>query len=250
MNASLPNLPPLGRRIPATPRNPYTTGLQIDLDAAHCGIFSDGVSMALWPDQSGNGNDSGQSTAGFRPVLKLNVVNGRPAVKFDGSNDRLTNTAFTGIGAGDFTAFLVSKSLLLSSDAVCWSMGTNTTNLGMQLGIAGSDNDGTWGFSKVGTAILNTTAPGAAAAWNVTRIQRSTTSLKLYVNGQPTSPASSTPGTMNIGLGYQIGSDLANGEPWNGYVARWLFYNASLTDPQAQPIEDYLGHLAGVTITH
>lgn len=249
MLGSLPNLAPFGGA-GLVISNPYTTGLLMDMDASRCGVTADGTALATWPDQSGNGNDLTQATSANRPLYKIAQVAGRPAILFDGSNDKMANTAYAGIGTGDFTAFFVVKSTLLSSDAVCWSMGTNTTNLGMMLGIGGSDNDGTWNFSKPGSLVFNTSSPGAAAAWAVTRVQRSTTTGAIYVNGQPATGGSGSLGTLNVGAGFRLGCDTANVEPWKGYIARHLFYSGSLTDPQAHAIEDYLGLISGVTITH
>ncbi len=74
-----------------------------DLDtasiASHCGA-NNGL-VVTWYDQSGNGNDASQNTVGSQPKIydgTTGVVteNGKPAVQFDGSGDKLaTNTSFT-----------------------------------------------------------------------------------------------------------------------------------------------------------
>lgn len=48
--------------------------------------------VATWPDISGNGNHFTQGTGASQPALASNVLNGYPAVQFDGSNDWLGST--------------------------------------------------------------------------------------------------------------------------------------------------------------
>jgi hypothetical protein len=59
------------------------------LDAGSLAGVSDGDTVSLWPDQSGNGIDAEQLTAARRPVYKTNVVGGRPVLRFDGADDAL-----------------------------------------------------------------------------------------------------------------------------------------------------------------
>lgn len=51
--------------------------------------YADGDTISTWPDQSGNGYDL---TAGTAPTYKVNQLNGRPIVRFDGVDDYLTGT--------------------------------------------------------------------------------------------------------------------------------------------------------------
>jgi hypothetical protein len=75
-----------------------TTGLLRKYTAAtsvNDGI-ADGAAVASVADTSGTGGAAiSQATAGARPTLKANAVNGRPAWVFDGGDDVLTDTAFT-----------------------------------------------------------------------------------------------------------------------------------------------------------
>lgn len=51
---------------------------------------SDGDVVKLWKDQSANANDISESMN--PPVLKLNILNGLPSIRFDGVNDQLAAT--------------------------------------------------------------------------------------------------------------------------------------------------------------
>lgn len=59
---------------------------------------ADATAVARWDDQSGNGYNLTQSTSGKRPQLKTNIINGNPVLRFDGSDDCITNgTAISAI---------------------------------------------------------------------------------------------------------------------------------------------------------
>lgn len=69
--------------------------------------------VTIWYDQSGNANDATQTTAANQPKIydsSTGVVldNGKPAVKFDGSNDSLKYTG-NFLGGSAASAFSVSK---------------------------------------------------------------------------------------------------------------------------------------------
>jgi hypothetical protein len=57
----------------------------------------DGDSVGAWEDQSGQGNDATQATSSKQPALKLNKLNKKPIIRFDGSDDTLLSGTFTAI---------------------------------------------------------------------------------------------------------------------------------------------------------
>jgi len=67
-----------------------TNGLELWLDAETLlGDHANGASVTTWEDFSGNGRDISQSDAARRPVFDTTGIGGKPAVDFDGTNDRL-----------------------------------------------------------------------------------------------------------------------------------------------------------------
>ncbi len=68
---------------------------------------SDGDVIGVWEDQSGNGNDISQATTANKPILKLDILNSRPIIRFDGTDDRLINSTFS--LSQPFTTFVVYK---------------------------------------------------------------------------------------------------------------------------------------------
>lgn len=74
--------------------------------------LADSDPVATWPDSSGNGYDATQGTAGNRPLYKTNIVNGMPAVLFDGSNDYLATSALLSAfmaAGGVATVYVVAR---------------------------------------------------------------------------------------------------------------------------------------------
>src|SRR6185436_20066173 len=56
--------------------------------------FSEGDAVGTFTDRSGNGYHLTQATGSKKPLYKLNVANGRPALSFDGSNDTSATASF------------------------------------------------------------------------------------------------------------------------------------------------------------
>jgi hypothetical protein len=69
--------------------------------------LSNGSSVSLWPDISGNGNDALQTDISGQPTFQQGQINGLPVVSFDGNNDFLpfdgslvTNSDYTVVFVG------------------------------------------------------------------------------------------------------------------------------------------------------
>lgn len=63
-------------------------GLQYWFDAQVLDL-GDGASIALWDDLSGNNLDLEQPTSGQQPIYVASAINSLPAVRFDGTDDRM-----------------------------------------------------------------------------------------------------------------------------------------------------------------
>src|SRR5262245_63972414 len=68
---------------------------------------ADGDPVGGWKDQSGGARDVTQATSASRGTLKLSQVNGKPVVRFDGTDDFLEGVAISNlIAAAAFTLFV------------------------------------------------------------------------------------------------------------------------------------------------
>lgn len=125
---------------------PVTSGLVLWLDASYATYQSSGGSAAVsdgdvvgeWQDQSGNGNDVTQATGTAKPTLQTAELNGRPVLRFDGSNDYLETTVLPDLRlAGE--VWVVCKYLgSLSAYGAVWGVNTTPNSTGNVLAHSGS----------------------------------------------------------------------------------------------------------------
>ncbi len=78
------------------------------LKADNLAGLANNAAIANWQDASGNGNNATQSTAGWRPTYRTNVINGLPAVRFNAANK--TYLATPSSAPEDFTLLCVFRS--------------------------------------------------------------------------------------------------------------------------------------------
>lgn len=65
--------------------------------------------ISSWTDQSGNGRHATQATGSKQPTKVLDVVNGLPIIRFDGTDDGLATSAFQTFPSKRGTVFIVWK---------------------------------------------------------------------------------------------------------------------------------------------
>jgi hypothetical protein len=231
---------------------PVTSGLRLHL-AADLGVTSGGGLVSAWADQSGNGFDATQATAGSQPTLvAASDINGRPALRFNspaaGATDFMNNTtaALTTNGSPN-TVFIVGRAPAGGNGGSPFTIRRSTPLLSYELGFAFGAfyvySDGVNGSSNASTADLRSTiqAPFISAF-------RSTgpgAVLGVTVNG--TSRAVSQPAGMGNetgATGYTVGTreDQPNLMPWSGDYAEVLVYNRALTAAEQTQVETYLSN--------
>lgn len=81
-------------------------GLKIWLQSDKITGLSDGSSLQTWTDLSGNGNHFVQPSAASQPLYKTLVLNGQPAVRFDGVSSILTFLSASTISTPYSTVFV------------------------------------------------------------------------------------------------------------------------------------------------
>jgi hypothetical protein len=106
-----------------------STGAAMPLNGLRLWLKADAVAqspVSRWADQSGLQNQVLQGTVTNRPLVVQNALNGRPVVRFDGSNDFLeAQNVMTGATAGE--AFYVLKAAEDGAGAVRGFMQFGTT---------------------------------------------------------------------------------------------------------------------------
>lgn len=207
-------------------------GLQLWLDASQITGLNDGDAVATWNDASGNANNATQGTAAARPLYKVNIKNGKPALLFDGVDDGFALT--TGLNLSAYTVFVVWA----QSDAVNGSVSF----------IKSGDNynyhylNPAYVAHQPGSGPTMTTyaTATAAGAWAMTEAYRSGTTLYIGKNGTFDAGQASSINwaTDAIGAPYNFPSGAAFN--MEGYIAEMLIYNAGLSTGDRQLVEAYL----------
>ena len=194
---------------------------------AHVGTGgTDNGFIETWYDQSGSGNDATQTSTANQPQIvssgSVFTENGKPAVKFDGSNDLLRTTG-TPFSATENTLIGVSK-----QDSVVSQY--------KRVFCIGDYRDGRYLGSNIGTndmlAIFNnstlTCFGGVSTSQNLSIMYNNSTNGVLRQNGTQINTVTAD----NTSYGNQdlfIGSDSVQSsqEIWNGRGQEFIFYPTS-----------------------
>lgn len=198
---------------------------------------NNGDPVGKWRDQSGNVNDLLQPTAGSRPTYRTNAINGRPAIRGDGTDDSLTKS-FT--LDQPFHVFMVAKLLGITQYDSFFS-GAQGTDAVMLL-----TNDGSIG-SGIPTAstsyFMYMDLPGptkdvfVAPPTYIIECQYNGASSKMSLNNGAYS-------TGNVGgntaAGFTLFTDAENAYHQNSDIGEVLVYNRILSAGEIATAQAYL----------
>lgn len=214
------------------------SGLRLWLDASMIAGLVDGDQVAAWYDLSGAGNHAAQADPAARPLYKTGILNGRPVVRFDGSDDYLQTAAFSA-ALSQPTTVVVVGSFGASGDTLYDGLAvgarhnlvrSGATTLGISAGTYLSYTDATPTGTSVWSAVFN---GGSSQLWR-----------------DGTSKASGAAGAHQL-TGLTLGADYrapAAADNLLGDIAEILIYNASLSTADRQRIERYLGAKYGIAV--
>jgi hypothetical protein len=207
---------------------PVTEGLKLHLDASRSSTITKDSSnlVSQWNDFSSQGNNISQATSSKQPLFVADVQNGKPVIRFDGSNDMLQRTTYVnGALTQPNTVFYVGK--IGGNEDFTFASGT-----------LGSENSVLTTVSKL--TMYAGSIYGADNA--VTTLQQytflyNTTSSTMRVNGTQTDTGSVGTHTMQ---GFTVGANYTDAQ-WSAIdVCEILVYNGTLSDTNRDKIESYL----------
>ena len=237
---------------------PSVAGLQLWLKA-DAGVDTLNGTVSRWHDQSGNGNDALQPDTARQPFLLGNAVNGKPALRFDGVNDRLGFTGTTRMS--QFSIFIVQKIDSGAADAHYYypiTLGDNTGDYGLSMRNGFSNNSPDEIDPYVGeNSWVRAVTPGCAAfgQWKIVSVIANTSmwNTTMHVNG--VSAAITSQGFENAALSVPLGnaasSDIGGGLGMTSgvpigfliarcHVAEVLVYGSAISDSARKSVEQYL----------
>lgn len=217
----------------ADPFSPLSiSGLKLWLDAGSLSL-SDSDPVSSWTDLSGNTNHAVQASGGLQPTFKTGIINGRPIVRFDGSNDILVAPNPVGPPASCF--IVCSPNAAVGSENP-YAILVITSGIWISGRLNSSTNWGSFMSSSGEQLALDDLSSDVPVLLEQT--QGTSTPSKLYKNGvlknTQTDVVASTANT-NV----QIGAD--GSSRWANYdIAEVIIYDSVLSAPDQASIEAYL----------
>lgn len=274
LTVHLPDLPQyatkfnLQRAIDTPPSlfTPPASGRVCWYRADSIGGLRSGTLLAAWNEASANTKLAFQDDPDRRPLWMANAMNGRPAVRFDGLNDRLQTAPFN----LSQSSVNLSVIIALRPDSVPSSLLQNSTLLdhdhanGDPYAIVGPqpsgwvvrDNHRNSAYALAGLFHATSgwqppspSSPVSLGQANVVTTIKSGTSSSGYLNGNALTPNAVTvasailTGTHPLSIGNTAASvfkDTSAGHPYKGDIAEILVYNRAITSTERQDIEKYL----------
>jgi len=223
-------------------------GLQLWLDASKLDGLADTDPVSSWTDMSGNAKHAVQALGARQPLYRTGILNGRPGILYDGSNDCLQTPEIT---LGHFTFFCVFK--LTGSAGIVYE-GASAAAVGHYL-------YGTTGNTIRAWSAAGTSGKDLSVGWAVDNVARLTSHVSagthashvLYINGAAQTLSDSVTGDpgaatqadgLNVGA-RDDGASLASA----GYIFELVVYDRALTDVERVQVENYLGRKYGIAVS-
>lgn len=208
--------------------------------------LADGDPVTVWEDAGPNNNDAAQTNASFRPIYKVNVVNGKPVVRFDGVDDRLVSPSGSGMWGltNHFTVFAVVWLETSPGSNGHDVVGSNSLSNRLDLFARRADSVGNWlAIFTSPDGVRNSDFVMPTGSWHVLTWRLRANSPKhlqiradtLYrLNDTNYTGIGTAPSTIALGAR----PDGVN--PFKGDISEVLFYTTSISDSAMAATEDYL----------
>jgi hypothetical protein len=187
-----------------------------------------------------SGNETITSETGYdSPLWVSSAIGGQPAIRFDGSGDRLAVSSLSSIGEGDDrTIFVVMQYTSLENNNEFFGTGTKTMmdvgtwrGSSQRLRLRDTSNDAN-AFSKSNTVETGTR--------NVLTVVADSNLTKAWNNESLIISTSSEHQHYSLASGVGIGHTGYSGREYSGDIAEILIYDEVLSDADRAAIEAYL----------
>jgi hypothetical protein len=217
-----------------------------------------GETVEVWDDNSPDDNDAENTTAARRPIFQTNIINGNPALEFNGTK-YLDTENVSGIGPTEsFSIFLVFKQNSFvggGNDAAgtfIIDRSTATNNL-TTFKIINTDK---YFYQRRDNSGNNLSGPISVTPANTTSFvianyYRNTTTTRegIFLDGAQDIDQAGIGGSIT-GPVVRIGNHATNIDNGglNGYFAEMIVYNTNLSTGDRQRVESYLAIKYGITL--
>jgi len=211
--------------------------------------LADADPVATWPDSSGYGNDLAQATSGNRPLYKTGILNGKPAVLFDGANDYLSSAALLSAllaagGAGTVYVVARANSPGGDPDQTIWrdtggSVYLTVVESGADVLKAGNNDGAAQSATKAYT--MGTWMIGLWGHHPDERFAAAPTEVRVAVNSPQNVDLGSTSSGATTAAVLANAIEIGKGTGYlNGYVAELLIFPKSHNQVERRHVWSYL----------
>jgi hypothetical protein len=228
-------------------------GLALWLDASDAStLFQDAAAttpatatsdpVGAWLDKSGNGRSLTQSTTNNRPFYKPGVLNGKPVIDFDGTNDSML-ASFT--LTQPITYFLVYR-----YDATITTGNPRVMDgaTGNSMSFFGSPSSVVMGV-YAGTGADPLISMTQRTQFSITEIAANGASTTVRLNGESVGFSAAS----NIGSaapnGIRLGAFSQSSSFGDVSFAEVLIYSSIIAESAARQVRSYLGKKYGIAVT-
>lgn len=199
-------------------------------------VTADGDSVYRCSDQV-NGHHLKQTSAGSRPLYKVNILNGRSVARFDGTDDYMQTATFGDALVQPYTVVLVFKyTTSVFGSSVFDGLTANRGNL-----IHWSGDE--W-MLAAGNGPQPTSQAVSTTGFHYVTALFNGASSKFRYDGALTA------GTPNAGTssvtGWTLGSDLNGGDAFAGDVAEAILVAQAITAPDLALLDTYIDERYGL----
>lgn len=205
---------------------------------AEAGVVEDGGMVMRWIDQS-NGGNTLLSTGD--PIVVPNIIGGRPAIRFDGVDDALYSTGFSGlpVGSAARTVFMVGRYTQTGSGSgwAGFAYGTPASNQAFGLTLTPSGTLGIQGWGSRNDFESNPAVNGVGS-WGVFGATVVDGEVIQYLNGDMIGRNIHQFATGTSGI--RIGEELNGGNNVGLDVAEIIAYDRALNAENVLLLNSYL----------
>lgn len=212
-------------------------GLQLWLDATRITGLADGAAVATWEDVSGNARNATAAGAA-RPLYKTGIVNGKPVVRFDGTDDFMDLGDNVGDDKATYTLMVVARRATYTAQQP-WLSNRHLVN---------AETDTYYGIDGTGAQFVfqDSAIPSPLAGGSVLTngnayalmLVVTPAARQLYLAGATNGDDAATNSATRIFSGY-IGKDTGTGDFLAGDIGEILTYSAALTTAQRAALFAY-----------
>jgi hypothetical protein len=202
---------------------------------ADAGVTTASGSVSAWADQSGNGHDAAQVTAGYQPSHVSGQLNGQPVVCFDATDDRLVSGLTLDPAAGDLTVLAVARADTVNDGQILEQKDGTGTGRAILGYVSSSQRMG----SAIGGSDSESASTYATGTPEVYGLELEGTTLAFYRNGSGDGSATRTAEAADGQ--WLVGSNQdEDGSFLDGDVAEIIVYGEALNNARRILVENYL----------